>query len=153
MLVFNRFLARSTSNSETEVARRIHSFCRRINRISFKVEKNHHLDIEDHVLLVELVGDEVDAPEPGVLVAGVEALEAVGDPQLAGGIEQILVSWKNKSNRSERQIPTPTCSTGRGGRSCWRRRPWSGPSCRSGCLRPGGRSGQDRQGLEGASGG
>ena len=37
------------------------------------------LDVEHHVLLVQLVRDKVDAPESGVLVAGVEALEAVGN--------------------------------------------------------------------------
>ena len=40
------------------------------------------LDVEHHALLVQLVRDEVDAPEAGVLVAGVEALEAVSDAQL-----------------------------------------------------------------------
>ena len=34
------------------------------------------LDVEHHCLLVQLVSDEVNAPQPGVLVAGVEALEA-----------------------------------------------------------------------------
>merc|ERR1719285_1277747 len=40
------------------------------------------LDVEHHVLLVQLVRDKVDAPESGVLVAGVEALEAVGNAEL-----------------------------------------------------------------------
>ena len=34
------------------------------------------LDVEHHGFLVQLVSDEVDSPQPGVLVAGVEALEA-----------------------------------------------------------------------------
>ena len=41
------------------------------------------LDVEHHGLLVQLVCDEVDAPQSGVLVAGVEALEAVGDAELS----------------------------------------------------------------------
>ena len=41
------------------------------------------LDVEHHVLLVQLVRDEVDAPESGVLVASVEALEAVGNAELS----------------------------------------------------------------------
>ena len=46
------------------------------------------LDVEHHGFLVQLVCDEVDAPQSGVLVAGVEALEAVGDAELSAVLRE-----------------------------------------------------------------
>ena len=63
MFVFRRFLARSTSKSVMAVHMRIHS-C---------------LNVVEHVLNLHPVADKVDSPQPCVLVAGVEGLEAQGE--------------------------------------------------------------------------